>query len=60
MSTLWSLIQGLFPHVVTQEECDEAYLAESVDEYDLERRMYELDHRDTRALMGGAWSFGTN
>ena len=60
MSNLWSLIQGLLPHFTTPEERDEAYLCESVDQYDLERRMYELDHRDTRALMGGAWSFGTN
>ena len=60
MFSLWSFIQGLFPHFATREERDEAYLAESVDEYDLERRMYELDHRDTRALMGGVWSFGTN
>ncbi len=45
MSPLTRLIRSLIPHVETQEERDEAYLAEAVDLYDLERRMREIDAR---------------
>ncbi len=50
MSKLIELIQALLPHVETQAERDEAYLNDSVDIYDLERRMREIDGRaDTLA-----------
>lgn len=38
---------------------DEAYLAESVDIYDLERRMRELDDRHINPQWGGLMSHGT-
>lgn len=45
MSTLYALIKALIPHIPTQQEREEAYLAESVDAQDLERRLREIDHR---------------
>ena len=45
MSNFTKLIQAFLPHVSTQQERDEAYLNDSVDIYDLERRMVEMDHR---------------
>lgn len=45
MSHLVELIKAFIPHVATQQELDEAYLNASTDIYDVERRMYEIDHR---------------
>ena len=45
MSNLIELIKALIPHLPTQEELDQAYLNESVDIFDVERRMAEIDHR---------------
>lgn len=45
MSSLLQLLQSLLPTVESQTERDEAYLAGSVDIYDLERRMRSLDER---------------
>ena len=45
MSTLYALIKALLPHISTEQEREEAYLAESVDAQDLERRLREIDHR---------------
>lgn len=45
MSNLIGLIKALVPHMPTQEELDQAYLNESVDIFDVERRMAEIDHR---------------
>lgn len=45
MSTLRKFIQALLPSVPSPRETGEAYLAESVDIYDLERRMREIDAR---------------
>ncbi|MFO1272971.1 MAG: DUF3563 family protein [Rubrivivax sp.] len=45
MSRLADLIKALIPRIKTQEERDEAYLADAVDLYDLERRMREIDSR---------------
>lgn len=45
MSKLIEFIRAWLPQVQTQEERDEAYLAEAVDLYDLERRMREIDAR---------------
>ena len=46
MSHLLELIKACVPHIPTQQERDEAYLNESVDAADVERRMFEIDHRD--------------
>jgi hypothetical protein len=45
MSNFIEFIKALVPHVPSQEELDQNYLNESVDIFDLERRMAELDHR---------------
>jgi hypothetical protein len=45
MFKLLSLLKSLFPTLGSQRESEDAYLAESVDIYDLERRMHELDLR---------------
>jgi hypothetical protein len=58
MSNLIKLIQAFFPHASTQQERDEAYLNDSVDIYDLERRMAEMDHRKRNgALLAPAFNF---
>jgi hypothetical protein len=43
MSILIELIKALIPNLESQKDRDEAYLAESADVYDLERRMRDLD-----------------
>lgn len=43
MSTLLAFIKALVPGFQSQKESDEAYLAESTDVYDLERRMRQID-----------------
>jgi hypothetical protein len=45
MSNFAKIIQAFLPHTRSQQERDEAYLNDSVDIYDLERRMVEMDHR---------------
>jgi hypothetical protein len=45
MSNLIELIKALIPHMPTQEERGQAYLNESIDIFDVERRMAEIDHR---------------
>jgi hypothetical protein len=45
MSHLVALIKSLFPHVPSQKERDVAYLNQSTDIYDIERRMQEIDSR---------------
>ena len=42
---LFRFVAGLLPSFPNQRELDEAYLADSVDIYDLERRMREIDQR---------------
>ena len=43
MSKLLGLFQAILPEIEPQQARDQAYLAESVDIYDLERRMRQLD-----------------
>jgi hypothetical protein len=43
MSNLMELIKALFPGLQNQKTLDEAYLAQSSDVYDLERRMRGID-----------------
>ena len=45
MFTLSEFLRSLLPSVESQTERDEAYLADAVDIYDLERRMREVDGR---------------
>lgn len=59
MSHLVELIKTLVPHVPSQQERDEAYLSEAVDIFDVERRMWEIDHRSAPSgvqpnALGGA------
>jgi len=45
MNSILEFVKSHMPHFLSQRELDEAYLNESVDIYDLERRIQELDHR---------------
>jgi hypothetical protein len=59
MSHLVELIKALVPHIPSQQERDEIYLSESVDQIDVERRIWEIDHRSSplanqSLAMGGA------
>lgn len=53
MSLFIKLIQALSVHYKSRENLDEAYLAESVNIHDLERRMRELDHRARNGVNPG-------
>jgi len=59
MSQLIELIKAFVPHIPSQHERDEAYLNESVDAADVERRLWEIDHRHSPSqpshdALGGA------
>ena len=47
MSHFIELIKSCIPHISTQRELDEAYLNASVDVFDVERRMEEIDRRQS-------------
>ena len=49
MSKLLGLIQAILPEIEPRQARDQAYLAQSVDIYDLERRMRQIE-AGTRAL----------
>lgn len=49
MSTLKSFIHAVLSHTGSQQQLDEAYLAQSVDNCDLERRMRDLEYRGNDA-----------
>jgi hypothetical protein len=49
VSKLFGLIEAILPEIEPQQVRDQAYLAESVDIYDLERRMREIDQRGRSA-----------
>ncbi len=55
MSPIFELIKALVPRFPSQQELDQAYLNESVDIYDVERRMWEIEHRcsPTGTQVGG-------
>lgn len=55
MSKFLGLLRALLPQIEPQRARDQAYLAQSVDIYDLERRMREIDHRSRTA--GGELTF---
>jgi Protein of unknown function (DUF3563) len=54
MSHLLALIKAIVPHMPSQQELDEAYLSKSVDGVDLERRIWELDHRRIQPFASNA------
>jgi hypothetical protein len=58
MSKLLELIKALIPTIEQQHARDEAYLAESVDIYDLERRMREIDRRGRNTSQDLTFSLG--
>ena len=58
VSKLLSLFQAILPEIEPQQARDQAYLAESVDIYDLERRMREIDQRGRSAANDLTFSLG--
>jgi hypothetical protein len=46
------LIKTLTPNIMSQKDLDDAYLSDSADVYDLERRMREIDLRSSSASRG--------
>jgi Protein of unknown function (DUF3563) len=48
MTNLLNFLKSLLPSIESQQERDEAYMAQAVDIYDLERRMREIDERGRR------------
>lgn len=45
MTTILNFLKTLLPSIESQQERDEAWLAEAVDIHDLERRMRSIDER---------------
>ena len=45
LKNIYAIFTALLPRMPHQQDRDDAYLAEAVDIYDLERRMRELDQR---------------
>lgn len=52
---LTQLIVSLMPNIKSQKDFDDAYLSDSADIYDLERRMREIDQRSSSASLGLAY-----
>jgi hypothetical protein len=48
MTNLLNFLKSFLPAIESQKERDEAYMADAVDIYDLERRMREIDERGRR------------
>ena len=58
MFKVLQFIKALIPRIESQDARNEAYLAESVDIYDLERRMREIDQRGRDASPDLTFSLG--
>jgi hypothetical protein len=58
VSKLLGLIQAMLPEIEPHQDRDQAYLAQSVDIYDLERRMREIDQRGRSAASDLTFSLG--
>ena len=58
MSKFFGLIQAILPEIEPQHARDQAYLAQSVDIYDLERRMREIDQRGRSSANDLTFSLG--
>jgi len=57
MHHLIEILKSIVPAMPSQQSRDEAYLSEAVDIYDVERRIWEIDHRVSQSLshsLGGA------
>lgn len=54
MTKLQQFLKSLVPAIESGHDRDEAYLAEAVDIYDLERRMRDIDERAFRRSPGFA------
>jgi len=52
MSTILNFLKYLLPTIQSQQERDEAFLAESVDIHDLERRMRTIDEHGRNRSAG--------
>ena len=57
MSHLMEIIKAFVPSFKTQKDLDDAYLCESIDTFDLERRMRLLDVVSSKEAR--SWMFGT-
>ncbi len=58
MSRLLGLLQAMLPETEPRQSRDDAYLAQSVDICDLERRMREIDQRGRSAANDLTFSLG--
>ena len=58
MSKLLGLIQAILPEIEPQQARDQAYLEQSVDIYDLERRMREIEQRGRTSANDMTFSLG--
>ena len=58
MSKFFGLIQAILPEIEPQQARDQAYLEQSVDIYDLERRMREIEQRGRSAANDLTFSLG--
>jgi len=58
VSKLFGLIQAILPEIEPQQARDQAYLEQSVDIYDLERRMREIDQRSRSSANDLTFSLG--
>ena len=58
MSKFFGLIQAILPEIEPQQARDQAYLEQSVDIYDLERGMREIDQRGRSSANDLTFSLG--
>ena len=58
MSKLLGLVQAILPELEPRQSRDQAYLEQSVDIYDLERRMRELEQRSRSSASDLTFSLG--
>ena len=58
MSKFFGLIQAILPEIEPQQTRDQAYLEQSVDIYDLERRMREIEQRGRSSANDLTFSLG--
>jgi Protein of unknown function (DUF3563) len=58
VSKFFGLIQAILPEIEPRQARDQVYLAQSVDIYDLERRMREIEQRGRSAANDLTFSLG--
>lgn len=59
MSLFTQLIKALTPSFPSRQDCDQAYLAQACDVFDLERRMREIDQRSHAHCTARVCGFNT-